>query len=157
MTYNSANADFAHIRAYDPSITVSYPADWKVTEELGGIYLAEDGIGNLEPQVNITRSTTVIHGDPLEACKSQVRGIIGRTPVFDVAKPMTVDGIVSAYIDYHLPSDVETHSSDRDGVFVCVPLPNATDSLWGRPLSSELVRQNFDTILSTYRLHAKGT
>lgn len=152
-TYDSRASEFSHINRLDPSFTVSYPAVWEVHEDLGGVSLAEAGIGDLEPQIGISRSEERMTGDMVEACKERARNLGPRDLIFDVTKTIKVSDVDSAYVSYHVPETVQTHPSSKDGVLVCIPLANATDTFWGRPRSSDVVQSYLDAILSTYRLH----
>ncbi len=152
-TYDSSQSELLALRSLFPSFTVSYPSTWKHYEELGGLYLAEAGIANLEPQINFSRSDVVLGDSIIYSCKSRLRAVGPRAPLYDVAKVVAINGIDSAYLSYHVDDSLEVAQSDRDGIFVCIPLSAATDFVWARSRSAGFITSFFDAVLATYSLH----
>ncbi len=153
-TYDSSQSEWAHIQRLDPAFTFSYPRDWRVTEDLGGVTLTQGETGPDAPWVQFSRSSDVASADIVTFCKARASAYTGLSNlVYDVARTTTIAGTESAYLSYHLPESVTSNAGGRgDSFFVCVPNPIGTDVILGSPRGADMIRSYFDDILATYTL-----
>ena len=152
QTYDSSTSALVAFRSIEPAYKVSYPRSWTIDEELGGLYLSENGHANLEPSINIWWADQELSGDPIEDCKRFHGWGSSDDPIpsfvnFDKQLALTVDGRTSALVSYYLESD--NLDDEGDKTVVCVPAAGKTMIIQAQPRSSNFAVNYFDAVLAT--------
>jgi hypothetical protein len=151
--YSSLNSELAIFKDLDPAFSASYPPTAYLSEELGGLIVGERPRSEGGPTIEVSRSSTSLSGDLIEACKSRVPWTMQKDrATFDEARLIKISGITSAYVRARLSE----FSGNLDPVYVCVPLANGSDIISGQPRDSSFVESNFDAILSSFTLKSSG-
>jgi len=145
-TYSSSTASLGIFRQLNPPFAISYPADWNVDEQLGGLFISDEPFTGLEPSIAVSASSTVLSEDILGGCKGE-----NTENIYDQERLVNVGGIQSAYLAFRLPETIE-NNNQLDSILICVPHANGSYRIVGQPRDSQFVQEYFDAILSTFTL-----
>ncbi len=149
--YNSRTSSYKIFNDLRPSFTVKYDANWQIDEELGGLYLSENGAANLEPQISISFNGAALTGNIVQACKekngwSSPSVKIPAFVKFDSERTINIYGEKGVMVSYHTESD---NNQVFSRTIVCANYSGKSLVVWATPTDSTFVKVNLIPVLES--------